>query len=79
MSDGSRWGALGLAGVLSLCCIGFGGLAGGAVLAGGSTAGVTAVTTSGGGLAGVVVPTVVTAITVLLVGLSFRRRARKQS
>lgn len=78
MSDGGRWGALGIAGILSLCCIGLGSLAGGAALAGGSAAGVTAVTTSGGGLATVIVPGIVTALTVLVVGLFLGRRARKQ-
>lgn len=78
MTDGGRWSAIGLAGVLGLCCIGLGTLAGGAALAGGSAAGVTAVSTSTGGLGGIVVSGVVTAVTILFVGVFLRRRARSK-
>jgi len=71
-------GSLSLPALLSLCCIGFGGVAGAAAVAGGSastTALVTGATTGRGAL----VSGLVTAGTVLLVGLALRwwlRRTR---
>lgn len=74
-----RWGALGLAGVLSFCCIGLGTLAGGAALAGGGAAGVTAVSSETGGVAGIIVSGIATAIPLFVIGLLLRRRARQKA
>lgn len=74
--EGRRWGLLGLAGALSLCCIGLGTLAGGAALVGGGAAGITVVSTSSTTLAGALVTGLSTAIPLLLVGLFLQHRAR---
>ncbi|WP_123623267.1 hypothetical protein [Halorubrum sp. CSM-61] len=68
--------SLSLVGLLSLCCIGLGGIAGGAALAGG---GATATTVATGTTTprGALVSGLVTAATVLIVGLVARRRLRR--
>lgn len=76
-ADGSPWGLLGLAGALSLCCIGTATLAGGAAVAGGTAAGVTAVSGVAGGLGGILVTALVTALPLLVIGLVLRRRGRQ--
>jgi hypothetical protein len=73
-ADGSSWGLLGLAGALSLCCIGTATLAGGAAVAGGTAAGATAVSGVAGGLGGILVTALATALPLLVVGLVLRRR-----
>jgi hypothetical protein len=76
-ADGSPWGILGLAGALSLCCIGTATLAGGAAVAGGTAAGATAVSGAVGGLGGILVTALATALPLLVIGLLFRRRGRQ--
>jgi len=71
-------GSLSLVGLLSLCCIGLGGIAGGAALAGGG-ASATAVATGTTTPRGALVSGLVTAATVLIVGLLVRRRLRRSS
>lgn len=75
-NNGDLWSILGLAGVLSICCIGTTALAGGAVLAGRSAAGVTAVSGTVGGLGELLVTGVVTALPLFVIGLFLRRRAQ---
>lgn len=72
--DTGRWGLLGLAGAVSLCCVGLFTLAGGAAVGGGIVAGVTAATGGVGGLRGFVVTGVITALPLLVIGLVLRRR-----
>lgn len=76
-ADGSPWGLLGLAGALSLCCIGIATLAGGAAVAGGTAAGATAVSGAAGGLGGILVTALVTALPLFVIGLVLRRRGRQ--
>jgi urea transporter len=68
--------SLSLVGLLSLCCIGLGGIAGGAALAGGG-ASATTVATGTTSPRGALVSGLVTAATVLVVGLVVRRRLRR--
>jgi hypothetical protein len=75
-SDGSPWGVLALAGVLGFCCLGTAALVGGASLAGGGAAGVTAVSGTAGGLGGIIVSGLVTALLLLAIGLFLRHRTR---
>lgn len=76
-ADESPWGLLGLAGVLGLCCLGTAALAGGAAVAGGTAAGATAVSGATGGLGGILVTALVTALPLVITGLVLRRRARQ--
>ena len=75
-ADGSPWGLLGVAGALSLCCIGTATLAGGAAVAGGTAAGATAVSGAVGGLGGILVTALVTALPLFVIGLVLRQRGR---
>lgn len=76
-ADGSPWGLLGLAGALGLCCIGTATLAGGAAVAGGTAAGATAVSGTVGGLGGILVTALATALPLFVIGLVLRRRRRQ--
>jgi hypothetical protein len=76
-ADGSPWGLLGLAGALGLCCIGTVTLAGGAAVAGGTAAGATAVSGAVGGLGGILVTALATALPLFVIGLLLRRRGRQ--
>jgi hypothetical protein len=76
-ADGSPWGLLGLAGALSLCCIGTATLAGGGAVAGGTAAGATAVSGAVGGLGGTLVTALATALPLFVIGLVLRRRRRQ--
>lgn len=76
-ADGSPWGFLGLAGALGLCCIGTATLAGGAAVAGGTAAGATAVSGTVGGLGGILVTALATALPLFVIGLVLRRRRRQ--
>jgi len=68
--------SLSIVGLLSLCCIGLGGIAGGAALAGGG-ASATTVATGTTSLRGALVSGLVTAAAVLIVGLAVKRRLRR--
>ena len=72
--DGSSWGLLGVAGAISLCCIGLATLAGGAAVAGGTAAGVTAASGASGGLGGILATVFATALPLLVIGVIVRRR-----
>ena len=72
-SDGSHWGLLAIVGAISFCCVGVLALTGGAAVTGGAAAGATAAT--GGGIGGIVVTGVVTAVPLLVIGLVLQRRA----
>lgn len=77
MSDSTntnQWGILGLAGMLSLCCVGTAVLTGGAVLAGGSVAGATVVNGGVGGIGGVIVTGLASALPLVAIGIGFRYR-----
>lgn len=74
-ADSSRWGFLGIVGALGLCCAGTAALAGGAAIAGSTTAATTAVSGTTGGLAGVLVSGLTTALPLFIIGLVLRRRA----
>ena len=74
-ADNSRWGFLGIAGVLGLCCAGTAALAGGAAIVGSTTAATTAVSGTIGGLAGVLVSGLATVLPLFIIGLVIRRRA----
>lgn len=76
-ADGSSWGILGLAGALGLCCVGTASLAGGAAVAGGTAAGATAVSGTAGGLGGILVTVLATALPLVVIGLVLRRRGRQ--
>lgn len=76
-NDG-RWGILALAGVLGICCVSLGALAGGAAVVGGTAAGVTAATGLIDSLGGLLVTGLATALPLLVIGLFLRRRARHQ-
>lgn len=75
-TGGSGWGLLAFAGICGICCIGLGTLFGGAALAGGTAAGVTAASGVVRSLGGLVVTGVATAIPLLVLGLILRQRAR---
>ncbi|ELZ46153.1 hypothetical protein C463_04774 [Halorubrum californiense DSM 19288] len=76
MSDDGILGSLSAVGLLSLCCIGFGGLAGGAVLVGGS-ASVSAYTTGASSVRGALISGAVTFGTVLLAAAVIRWRLNR--
>lgn len=76
MSDDGLLGSLSLAGLLSLCCIGFGGLAGGAAVAGGG-ASVSVVTAGATGVRGALISGLVTFATVFAVAGVIRWRQRR--
>lgn len=76
-SDAERpWDVLGIAGVPGVCCIGTTALAGGAALAGGRAADMTATSGTTGGLAGITVAGFATALPLLVLGLFLRQRAQ---
>lgn len=74
--DAGLWGSLGLAGAVGLCCTGTATLAGGAALAGGSAVGVTAASNTIGGLGGILVTGLATALPLFVIGVVLRRRGR---
>jgi urea transporter len=71
-------GSLSLVGLLSLCCIGLGGIAGGAAVAGGG-ASATTLATGTTSPRGALVSGLVTAATVFVVGVAVKRRLRRSS
>ncbi|OYR84803.1 hypothetical protein DJ72_04995 [Halorubrum distributum] len=71
MSDDGLLGSLSVVGVLSLCCIGIGGIAGGAVLAGGG-ASATVVTTGASSARGALISGGVTFATVFVAAVAIR-------
>ncbi|MGQ3330065.1 hypothetical protein [Halorubrum sp. FL23] len=71
MSDDGLLESLSVVGLLSLCCIGFGGIAGGAALVGGS-ASVTVVTTGASSVRGALISGVVTFATVFVAAVAIR-------
>lgn len=73
--EGGKWGFLALVGAMSFCCVGLLALAGGAAVTGGTAAGVTAAT-GVGGLGGILVTGLATALPLLVIGLFLRRRAQ---
>ncbi|AZQ15365.1 MULTISPECIES: hypothetical protein [Halorubrum] len=73
MSGDGLLGSLSVVGLLSLCCIGFGGIAGGAALAGGG-ASVTVVTTGASSVRGALISGGVTFATVFVAALVIRWR-----
>lgn len=76
MSDDGLLGSLSLVGLLSLCCIGFGGLAGGAAVAGGG-ASVSVITTGATGVRGALISGGVTFATVLVAAAAIRWRLNR--
>ena len=74
-SSDSYFGALSVVGALSLCCIGLGAVAGGAVLAGGA-AGTTTVAVGSSTLRGALVSLGVTLVTVVVIAAVANRRLR---
>ena len=75
-NGGSRWGILAIAGACGICCISLGALFGGATLAGGAAAGVTAANGVVRSLGGAVVTAIATAAPLLVIGLVLRDRLR---
>lgn len=73
MSRDGVFGSLSLVGVISLCCLGFGGVAGAATLSGGG-ASATVLTTGASGARGALVSGAVTFATVFVIGLVAKRR-----
>ena len=71
MSDDGLLGSLSVVGLLSLCCIGIGGIAGGAVLAGGG-ASATVVTTGASSARGALISGGVTFATVFVAAVAIR-------
>ncbi|TKX37798.1 MULTISPECIES: hypothetical protein [unclassified Halorubrum] len=71
MSDDGLLGSLSVVGLLSLCCIGVGGIAGGAVLAGGG-ASATVVTTGASSARGALISGGVTFATVFVAAVAIR-------
>lgn len=78
MSGDGILGSLSLVGLLSLCCIGLGGIAGGAAVAGGG-ASATTLATGTTSPRGALVSGLVTAATVFVVGVAVKRRLRRSS
>jgi len=76
VSDDGLLGSLSLVGLLSLCCIGFGGVAGGAAVAGGG-ASVSVVTTGATGVRGALISGGVTFATVLVAAAAIRWRLNR--
>ena len=73
MSDDGILGSLSVVGLLSLCCIGVGGIAGGAALAGGG-ASATAVTTGASSARGALISGGVTFAAVFVAAVAIRWR-----
>lgn len=71
MSDDGLLESLSVVGLLSLCCIGFGGLAGGAAVAGG-TASVSAFSTGASSVRGALISGMVTFATVFVAAAVLR-------
>lgn len=71
------WGFLGIVGTVGLCCIGTAGLAGGAAVAGGTAIGATAGSSAAGGLGGILVSALVTALPLIGIGLVLQRRTQR--
>ena len=71
MSDDGLLGSLSLVGLLSLCCLGLGGIAGGAALVGGG-ASATVLTTGASSARGALISGVVTFVTVALIAVAVR-------
>ena len=76
MSDDGLLGSLSVVGLLSLCCIGFGGIAGGAALAGGG-ASATVVTAGASSARGVLISGGVTFATVFVAAVALRWRLNR--
>lgn len=74
----NRWGILGIAGILSLCCVGTATLIGGAAVTGGSLAGATVVNGTIGGVAELLVTMVVTALPLVAIGVALHYRSSHQ-
>ena len=72
MSRDGVFGSLSVVAAISLCCLGLGGLAGTATLAGGAS--VTVLTTGASGVRGALVSGAVTVATVVVAGVLLRRR-----
>lgn len=68
----NQWGILGIAGILSLCCVGPAVLAGGAAVAGGSVAGTTVVNGGIDGIGGLVVTGFASALPLVAIGIGLR-------
>jgi hypothetical protein len=77
-ADGTPWGLLGLAGALSLCCIGTATLAGGAAVVGSTAAATTAMSGATGGLGGILISGIVTAVPLFVIGISLRWRTQDE-
>ena len=73
MSRDGVFGSLSVVAAISLCCLGLGGLAGTATLAGGG-ASATVLTTGASGVRGALVSGAVTIVTVFVAGVLLRRR-----
>jgi hypothetical protein len=71
---GGQWGALAAVGAMSICCLGVLALAGGAAVMGGTAAGSTAATGVIGGLTGLLVTALATALPLFVIGLFVRHR-----
>ncbi|QKG94221.1 hypothetical protein EXE43_01650 [Halorubrum sp. SS5] len=76
MSDDGLLGSLSVVGLLSLCCIGVGGMAGGAVLAGGG-ASATVLTTGASSARGALISGGVTFATVFVAAVAIRWRLNR--
>ena len=76
MSDDGLWGSLSIVGLVSLCCLGLGGIAGGAAVIGGG-ASATVVTTGASSARGALISGIVTFTTVLIVGIAIRWRLNR--
>ena len=73
MSRDGVFGSVSIVAAVSLCCLGLGGLAGTATLAGGG-ASVTVLTTGASGVRGALVSGAVTVATAFVAGVLLRRR-----
>ena len=76
MRDDGLLGSLSVVGLLSLCCIGVGGIAGGAVLAGGG-ASATVLTTGASSARGALISGAVTFVTVFVAAAVIRWRLNR--
>lgn len=76
MSDDGLFGSLSLVGLLSLCCLGVGGIAGGAALVGGGVS-ATVLTTGASSARGALISGLVTFATVALVAVAVRWRLNR--
>jgi hypothetical protein len=77
-ADETPWGLLGLAGTLSLCCVGTATLAGGVAVVGSTAAATTAASGATGGLGGILISGIVTAVSVFVIGIVLRWRAQDE-